>query len=65
MSVSLTDVELKSAREFIETFTKKTCDLVVTDVAQLPTKPASHYCIKDEVKGESQYVALQYLYGRY
>lgn len=65
MSVSLTDGEQKSAREFIETFAKKTCDSTITDVDKLPTKPASHYCIKDEVKGELQHVALQYLCDRY
>lgn len=61
MSVEATAGDLTLAKEFIDSFVKKTFDLVLNDGDTLPKKPASLYCTKEEIQGECLHVALEYL----
>ena len=64
MSIEASDAEHTAAKDFINTFVEKFCNVVYTEVENLPKRPFALHCSKEEIKGECLFIALDYLRDR-
>ena len=64
MSVQASVEEQAAGKEFIQSFVEKIGDILYDDVENLPKRPFTLHCSKDEIKGQCLFIALEYMRDR-